>query len=77
MDFIGKMGFRHERVAKLGVNEWGQYTRAGEIKSKFGGPDFVIMHEIGHGLEERYGLSRYLLSNARCRRRWRTWPTCG
>jgi hypothetical protein len=64
MDFINKMGFRHERVAKLGVNEWGQYTTGrGEIKSRFGGPDFVIMHEIGHGLEERYGLSNYLLSN--------------
>jgi hypothetical protein len=65
VDFMQKMGFRHERVAKLGVNEWGQYTTGrGEIKSRFGGPDFVIMHEIGHGLEERYGLSRYLLSNA-------------
>ena len=64
MDFIGKMGFRHERVAKLGVNQWGQYTTGtGEIKSRFGGPDFVIMHEIGHGLEERYGLSRFLFAN--------------
>jgi hypothetical protein len=64
VDFMAKMGFRHERVAKLGVNEWGQYTTGhGEVKSRFGGPDFVIMHEIGHGLEERYGLSRYLLSN--------------
>lgn len=64
MDFIGKMGFRHERVAKLGVNEWGQYQQGGQIKSKFGGPDFVIMHEIGHGLQERYDFLRYLTSNS-------------
>nr|WP_294577618.1 hypothetical protein [uncultured Rhodopila sp.] len=64
MDFIDKMGWTHERVARLGVNEWGQYTQGGEIKSKFGAPDFVIEHEIGHGLEERYGLSRDLLANS-------------
>jgi hypothetical protein len=65
MDFIAKMGFKHERVAKLGVNQWGQYTTGkGEILSKFGSPDFVIMHEIGHGLDERYGLYNQLSSNA-------------
>lgn len=64
VDFMGKMGFTHERVAKLGVNEWGQYTQGGEIKSRFGGPDFAIMHEIGHGLQERYNLLSYLASNS-------------
>lgn len=60
MDFIHKMKWRHERVDKLGVDVWGQYASGGEIKSRFGGPDFVIMHEIGHGLDERYGLSGIL-----------------
>jgi hypothetical protein len=59
VDFMGKMGWGHERTAKLGINTWGQYESGGQIKSKFGGPDFVIMHEIGHGLEERYGLLNY------------------
>lgn len=65
LDFIKKMGFTHERVTKVGkVNTWGQYTTGGKIESKFGGPDFVIMHEIGHGLDERYGLYNQLSTNA-------------
>jgi hypothetical protein len=68
MDFIKKMGFRHERVAGLGVDTWGIYRSGGEIKSKFGGPDSVITHEIGHGLDERYGLWSYLASNATLRK---------
>jgi len=57
MNFIKKMGWRYNRVAKLGVNTWGQYTNGvGKIETRQGAPDFVIMHEIGHGLQERYKL---------------------
>lgn len=65
VDFMQKMGFRYQRVAKLGVNQWGQYENGvGKITAKFGAPDFVIMHEIGHGLQERYDFLRYLTSNS-------------
>jgi hypothetical protein len=66
LDFMNKMGWTHRRLARIenNVNAWGQYTTGrGEIASRFAGPDLVIMHEIGHGLEERYGLSQRLLSN--------------
>lgn len=67
MDFIGKMGFTHERVAMVKVqglmNAFGLYRQGGEIQSRFGGPDGVIMHEIGHGLDERYGLFNVLAAN--------------
>lgn len=63
LDFMQKLGFSYERSAKLGVNTWGQYTSGGKVEARFGAPDFVIMHELGHGLEERYHLSNYLLSN--------------
>jgi uncharacterized membrane protein len=64
LDFMQKLGFRHERVARLGVNEWGQYEQGGTIRSRFGSPDFVIMHEIGHGLQERYDFLKYLTANS-------------
>lgn len=63
VDFMRNMGFRYERVARLGINTWGLYTAGGKVQARFGAPDFVIMHEIGHGLEERYGLSHFLLAN--------------
>jgi hypothetical protein len=63
LDFMQKLGFKYERSAKLGVNTWGQYTSGGKVEARFGAPDFVIMHEVGHGLEERYHLSNELLSN--------------
>lgn len=65
LDFIQKMGFRHERVASLGADKWGVFYQGsgGQLKSRFGGPDFVITHEVGHGLDERYGLWNYMAVN--------------
>lgn len=61
VDFMQKMGFNHERTSKLPLNVWGQYEMgAGNIKSKFAGYDAVIMHEVGHGIDERYGVVKIL-----------------
>jgi hypothetical protein len=52
------LGISHERVTKgmpggaLGVS----YTGTTRIKTKAATPEQVILHEIGHQLDERYGL---------------------
>ena len=67
LEVLEKLGIPHERVVKLagkgakGKFEalWGQETNAvgggnERIKTRFGGPDFVIWHELGHALDSRY-----------------------
>jgi len=54
------LGVPHERVASLGGNRWGVEENikgvpgSESIKTKFGGPDSVIWHELGHALDSRY-----------------------
>ena len=60
LDALAKLGVPHERLAKIGGQRWGyeqnQPRRPGteRIVTKFGGPDFVIWHELGHALDSRY-----------------------
>jgi hypothetical protein len=54
--FIGSLGVTYERRATTGKT-WGTTGDVtGNIKAKFGGPEFVLMHEIGHALNSRFGL---------------------
>jgi hypothetical protein len=54
------LGIPHERLAKIGGSRWGYAThfegeRGNEsVTTKFGGPDFVLFHELGHVLDNRY-----------------------
>jgi len=54
------LGIKHERVLKgagLGGNRLGvSFTGGNLIKTKFATPEAVILHEIGHQLDERYDL---------------------
>lgn len=55
-ELLSSLGLRTERVASLGGKRWGTYeTGGGGIRAKFAGPLSVYWHELGHGLQERYG----------------------
>lgn len=49
---------RHERSVNIGggAERWGYAMGDVKVASKFGGPEGVIMHELGHILDNRYGL---------------------
>lgn len=58
LDVLQKLGVPHERLVNL--RTWGVASHqpgvpgTEEIKSKFGGPDFVLFHELGHVLDYKY-----------------------
>jgi hypothetical protein len=61
LDVLKDLGVPHERLAKIGgMGRWGyeshiEGTQGKEkITTKFGGPDWVIWHELGHVLDNRY-----------------------
>jgi N12 class adenine-specific DNA methylase len=54
--FIQSMGVRYTRKPTAGQS-WGSTgDQTGNIKAKFGGPETVLMHEIGHLLDVKYDL---------------------
>ena len=61
LDLLKNLGVPHERLARIGGRgRWG-YERemtgipgSERIVTKFAGPDFVIWHELGHVLDNRY-----------------------
>lgn len=50
--WVNDLGVEHERKASS-AKTWGQTTAAGPIKvtTKFGAPETVLIHEIGHALD--------------------------
>jgi hypothetical protein len=54
IDMLQTLGISHERLVKLPGRRWGDAMEGGGIRSKFGGPDFVLWHEAGHMLDWRY-----------------------
>lgn len=56
-NFIRGFGVKYERKAGGPGQSWGSTGDAtGNVKAKFGGPEGVLMHEIGHVLEHFFGL---------------------
>ncbi len=53
------LGITHERKVRIGGRRWG-YARGQHVVTKFGGPDSVLVHEIGHALDTKFGLSELL-----------------
>ena len=69
LDVLKSLGVPLERLAKIGgMGRWGYAThhegQTGneKITTKFGGPDWVIWHELGHVLDNRYPELRTLLT---------------
>ena len=56
VELLERLGISHERVTRLGGKRWGTYETGGTgIRSRFAGPLSIYWHELGHGLQERYG----------------------
>ena len=63
--FADALGIKHERLTKLtergvSASAAGVSTGEGRIQTRFGGPESVLTHEIGHEMDARYGLYRKL-----------------
>lgn len=55
IELLESLGVPHERLVQIGGRRWGYAEQGtGRIVTKFGGPDFVIWHEMGHQLDWRY-----------------------
>jgi len=50
------LGVKHDRLPRIGGRRWGYAEGAAHVVTKFAGPEGVLMHELGHILDERYGL---------------------
>jgi C-terminal domain on Strawberry notch homologue len=54
--FARALGVRLERKPQIGGKRWGYAQGDRFIMTKAAGPEGVLMHELGHILDERYGL---------------------
>lgn len=62
---IKDLDVRHRRPVNVGHGDaWGYARGDKQIVSKFGGPEGVIMHELGHILDHRYGLWNRIVNPA-------------
>ncbi len=75
IDLMRQLGVPHERLVKMRGQRWGEAQDLGggnsEIRTRFGGPDSVIWHELGHALEFRYKLSNELAGTTTMRKELR------
>lgn len=54
--FANDIGIEPQRVASLRGRTWGHANPSGETVTRFGGPETVLTHELGHQLDFKYGL---------------------
>jgi hypothetical protein len=54
--FAADIGITPETRLKMGGNVWGSASPTGQTLRKFGGPETVLTHELGHQLDFKYGL---------------------
>lgn len=55
--FAEDIGVSADRRVNIGgAGRWGYASRSGEVATKFGGPESVLTHELGHQLDFQYGL---------------------
>ncbi len=55
-DFAKSLGVNVERPMRMKGNTWGEAVGDKTVRGQFGGPETVLMHEIGHVIGTRYGL---------------------
>jgi hypothetical protein len=70
-NFARALGVGHVRKVSLGGNRWGYAVGAHHVVTKFAGPEGVLMHEIGHILDERFGLRQQWVNDKRYRQELR------
>jgi hypothetical protein len=56
------LGVDHGRAVKIGGTRWGYAVGDSKITTRFGGPESVLVHELGHILDERYHLADQLVN---------------
>lgn len=58
-DLAKSLGIRHTR--KVSLRSLGKaHNPGGQVETKFGSPESVLAHEIGHQIEYKYGISKIL-----------------
>jgi len=60
MSLAASLGVNTQRVMKMRGNTWGEAHGDKMVRTRFGGPESVWIHEIGHILGERYDLFEWL-----------------
>lgn len=63
--FANSIGINHQRNVRLkgaGIprGALGFASKSGDVQTKFGSPESVLAHEIGHQIEYKYGISQAL-----------------
>ena len=66
-NFARSLGVEHIRRIAVGGNRWGYAVGKSHIVTKVGGPEGILIHEIGHILDARYGLVQKWLHPARAK----------
>jgi len=61
IDFARSIGIDNKRVMKIGGNAWGKSDPATGVTTRFGGPESVLIHEVGHQLGNKYNLYEWML----------------
>jgi hypothetical protein len=56
--FANDLGIAHTRKPDIGGKRWGYASTLEGMVTKFGGPETVLMHEIGHFLDWKYNLAK-------------------
>jgi hypothetical protein len=57
-----RLGINVKTLAKMRGSKWGYaFPEASLVRRRFAGPESVLMHEIGHVLDTRYGLADILV----------------
>lgn len=66
LELLQKLGVKNSRLATLGGQRWGlAYESPEQIKTRFGGPEWVYWHELGHILDYRYDLQNTFLKQGK------------
>ena len=56
INFARSIGVEPERMLSMRGGTWGWAKQTGEVRTRFGGPETVLTHELGHQLDFKYGL---------------------
>jgi len=66
--FAKSMGIDTLRLMKMGKNKWGD-QQGDKVRTRFAGPESVLIHEIGHVLGNRYNLFKLMTNDAETSKR--------
>lgn len=76
LSFASSIGVKHKRVMKISGSRVGEASTDGTVTTKFGSPESVLVHEIGHQLGFKWGLYDWIQASTdkdtgKVNREWR------